>query len=220
MWLACGDTRIQLYAKDRIVLGKLRAAPVDYCLRSYPVEANRERCQRVSRQHAAIAIDATTRRCVVTDLGSANGTAVAGRMLNPQQPFALEDGLETQIAVPDALTLAVRPIVQRTRQAQAPSGPRGALAGGLDGWGLHDAVVIRRPDNRPGLLAALVQRRVLIGPPEADLPVAGWAGPAIEIAIHGGRWIWRQGDGSWCGLRAATTAGPLACRLGDMEAFV
>jgi hypothetical protein len=64
---------------------------------------------------------------------------------------------------------------------------------GIDHDAAWDAVVLRRPDNRPEMAYALVPRRLTIGGPGAELALANARGPGgIEIGRYAGRWIWRK----------------------------
>ncbi|HSM25406.1 MAG TPA: FHA domain-containing protein [Anaerolineaceae bacterium] len=51
----------------------------------------------VSRLHAQITMDSQTRRYVITDMNSSNGTKVNGAPLNPGQPMYLNNGCRVQI---------------------------------------------------------------------------------------------------------------------------
>ncbi|TVR16584.1 MAG: FHA domain-containing protein [Planctomycetota bacterium] len=190
---------ILLWAMDSLSFGKLRTKPVDYCLRVYPLELERQRCQMISRQHFRLAYDFEQRRVTICDDGSANGTRLDGRILNPQQAWPLHDGQTHIVGVPNAIDLELCALPQRTRQVPAPSAPQGPLPGGIDSDAVYDAVLIRRPHNRPQLHAALVQRRVVIGPSYSDIPLSGWSSEGVEMAIYGGRWMLLE-NGVWSPL--------------------
>lgn len=51
----------------------------------------------VSRMHAQVTIDAKSRRYVITDMGSSNGTRVNGAPLTPGQPMFIDNGTHVQI---------------------------------------------------------------------------------------------------------------------------
>jgi hypothetical protein len=51
----------------------------------------------VSRLHAQITMDSQTRRYVITDMNSSNGTKVNGAPLSPGQPMYLNNGCRVQI---------------------------------------------------------------------------------------------------------------------------
>jgi hypothetical protein len=97
---------------------------------------------------------------------------------------------------------------------------------GIDTEHSFDAVTLTRPNNRPETAYAMVLRRLSIGGPGADLIVHGATNPsACELALFGGRWIWRTtvGSGAWQPLTLST---PLTCggiqfhaRAGNFEDF-
>ena len=63
---------------------------------------------------------------------------------------------------------------------------------GLDTDHGFDSLAINRPENRPELAYAQVLRRISVGGPGADLPLAGArTRTAVELALFAGRWIWR-----------------------------
>lgn len=135
---------VVLWGGERIVLGKQRGPGTDLVVRDYPEEEHRERIARVSRQHAAIAVGADGTP-TIEDLGSANGTFVAGERVVPRQPRPLPPGSEVGLA--GATSLRVRATADR-------------------------AVVLERCGNRPGLVYALVPGRISIGAADSDLPLA------------------------------------------------
>ncbi len=198
--------RLVLLAQTEAVTGKLREAPVDIPLRVYPIAAYTEECQRISKRHFKVWSDAASAKVFIADLGSSNTTRLDGRVLNPDAPWALEDGREHKLEIPKSLRLTVRALPQRTRKEDAIAGPPGTC--GVDSANLHDAIILRRSDNRPSLAYALVLRRITIGSTDADIPCTGWIGPDLEFGQLGGRWTWRlAGANHWQPLRARVTLG-------------
>ena len=61
---------VLLFARPKLTMGKLREAPVDLCLRYYPVATFKDALQRISRNHLCLRYDAVENRCVVDDQGS------------------------------------------------------------------------------------------------------------------------------------------------------
>jgi hypothetical protein len=195
-WLAllqADGTPILLYARTQILLGKLCEPPVDLCLRKYPVMQWRDDCLKISRQHLRLRYDAGLSRPLLTDLGGSNGTLLDGQRLAPNQTLPLEPGRAHRCTVAGVLDLTLTAI-RRTQPPITSLRGAGSEAGqhdcGLDRDLLVDAVVIARPDNRPGMASALVLRRLGVGGAGADLPVAG-ASRCVELAVFRGRWLHR-----------------------------
>jgi serine/threonine protein kinase len=196
-WLALvGDgCHLLLYAKRQITLGKLCEPPVDLCLRKHPTSTFRDDCLRISRQHLQLRFDAASGRVLLGDLGSGNGTLLDGSPMQANTPTPIEAGGERRLVVAGALSLTLRAIA---RDGSAPPPPAAdGLAGdcGLDQNHAFDAVVLQRPDNRPGMAYALVLRRLSLGGSGADL-VLPQAGGKAEVALLRGRWIWRPAAGA------------------------
>lgn len=182
---------ILLYARSCLTFGKLRADPVDVCLRVYPIETHREACQRISRRHWQLRYDANNYQMQAMDLGSANGLIVNGRMVNPQQAWPLAVSEPQSIDIPNALGLCLMVHPQRSPQNRSLIAGTTPGALGIDSHMTIDGVVITRPDNRPGLIIAQILRCLTIGP-EADCPVEG---PGVsEVARYADRWIVRERD--------------------------
>ena len=209
---------IHLWARPALLVGKQRSAPVDYPARVYPLDEHRERCQRISRQHCTIGLDAGN-SVVITDHGSGNGTMVGERVLNPDQPLVLADGQDHVVTLAGSLRLQVRPVVQRTRQESGVQIARAALPGGIDSDRIHDAVIIKRPDNRSDMLAAMVMRRITIGPGYADLPLTDWDADSVELAICAGRWMIRQAGDAWRIVTDQDDIFGFVCRPGTYDDF-
>ncbi len=215
---------ILLYARRQITLGKLCEPPVDVCLRKHPTSTFRDDCLRISRQHLQLRFDAPSGRVLLSDLGSGNGTLVNGTPMAPNSPLAIEGGSEHKLHVAGALALTLRVFLQR---GPGPTG-LGTDDGspgecGLDCSHAVDAVVLQRPDNRPGLAYALVVRRLTIGGSGADLVLPQASGPPAELALWRGHWIWRSSPLTWQplsdGLVIAAGGKRLKARTGGYDIF-
>lgn len=180
---------ILLYARTRLTFGKLRTPPVDVCLRVYPLETEREACQRISRTHWQLDYDSARYQIQAMDLGSANGLTINGRIVNPHQPWPLEVSTTHDIAIPNALTLQLAVFPQRSPQNRqlVPGSAPGPV--GIDSEMAIDGVVITRPSNRSDLVFAQVLRSLSFGP-DADCPVPELG--HCEIARYATRWIIRD----------------------------
>jgi len=218
-------SRIILLARSTIVVGKVREAPVDLTLRVYPLDQFGDECQRVSKSHFRLRCDRDNRTLVIEDTGSANGTILDGRMLNPLQPWPLAENHEHQLEIPRSIRMAIRSVPQRSQQtfriAGMPPGGKGSGCG-IDSSHVHDAVVLRRIDNRAEMRYAMVLRRVTVGGQRADLPVANWTGPDLDLARFAGRWIWRTvGFGAWLPVIAGSPLDsfPLLAKAGSYEDY-
>jgi serine/threonine protein kinase len=228
-WLAlAGDgCTVLLYARRQIVLGKLCEPPVDVCLRKHPIAQFRDDCLRISRQHLRLAYDAATSRVLLTDLGSGNGTRYAGAPMAPNAVQAVEPGAAHEVQVAGALTLHLRALPRRQQPYTALAGAGTAdpdAPCGLACAHACDSVVLTRPDNRPGMAYALVLRRITLGGSDADLPLPGASGPAAELALWHGRWIWRPaGLSAWRpvlnGATLSAAGRSLTARPGGYEVF-
>jgi serine/threonine protein kinase len=179
--LAAGDIQVCLWARPRIVLGKLRGPGVDVCLRNYPEELHREACIRISRGHLACTLAGST--ASLTDLGSANGTRCNGQPLTAQVALPLQPDQDHLIEVAQTVTLRVRAITA------------------ADGRGLA-AVIATRPRNRSGLSYALVQQHVRLGAGAVDIVLPDAQG-RIDIGWRNGQWEWGQAD-RWQPLSAGS----------------
>lgn len=185
---------VVLLARTRLSLGKLREAPCDLCVRNYPISVHKESCQRVSRGHAALRYDAVQNLCVVEDLNAPNGTMVDGLVLPSGKSATLALGSENILVLAGVVSLWLRVVPRRGPKVAALDGaPAGASAAcGIDTDHQLDAVAITRPENRPELAYAQVLRRITVGGPGADLPLAGArTRSAVELAVFQGRWLWR-----------------------------
>ncbi len=217
-----------LFAQHAVRMGKLREAPVDLCLRNYPVPVHKDACQRISRSHCALRYDAVGRHCLLEDLNAPNGTRLDGIPVAAGSSVTLATGVDNIVDLAGVVVLWLRclprtgPVVP-AREGFAP-GPVG-----LDTDCAFDAVAMTRPENRSEMAYAQVLRRISVGGPGSDLTVGGTrTRAAAELALLGGRWIWRQApvvgqpEGPWrpltegteldCGgrqVRAAPGAHPL-----------
>jgi serine/threonine protein kinase len=206
-----GDpTTIMLIARTKACLGKLREAPVDFCLRNYPVPVHKEACQRISRQHVNIRYDSIQNECIVEDLGSANGSMLDGIAIQPKASCTMVADSENILVVANTVSLWTRCYKRKDRRRTVTakaSNPIPEAVCGLEADHGFDAIVMTRPENRPELAYALVLRRLTIGGPGAQLVCAGArTRNACEIALKTGRWIWRpaQAKGAWKPLTATT----------------
>ncbi|GDY11562.1 hypothetical protein LBMAG53_04400 [Planctomycetota bacterium] len=196
-----GDpTAVLLFARSRLVLGKLRGAPSDLCLRNYPVAEFKDALQRISRQHVALRYDPLGQECLVEDLGSANGTVIDGVALASGKSKAL--GTETAHVLVVAGTVSLWVRCRRSTQAgkaQTFAGlpPAANPPCGLDSDLALDSVILTRPENRPEMAYAMVLRRMTLGGPGADLELAGARSRAgVTVAHYAGRWLYRPAAGN------------------------
>ncbi len=199
---------LALLAQPQAVMGKLRAEPVDLPLRIYPIDVFAAECKRVSRSQCRMWAEGASGTAWIEDSGSANGTLLDGRMLNPQAPVELRVDGDHILEVPRALLrLGLRGCCRkRTRREQLDR--RGTGGRARTPSRELDAVLIKRLDNRPSLAYCLVLRRLTIGSSQADLMLQNWSGPDLEIAMLKGRWIWRpMGRGAVVGGAAGPGPG-------------
>jgi hypothetical protein len=185
-------------------MGKLREAPVDLCLRYYPVATYKDALQRVSRKHVCLRYDAIENRCVVDDQGSPNGTMLDGITVKPGQSIHLENDGENVLVVANVVVLRLRCFPCRSEPQPtldgAPASTGAAPCGIEHGYGF-DAVVMTRPENRPEMSYVQVLRQVTIGGPGAQLALSGArTRQACQIGQYDGRWCWRPVEatlGAW-----------------------
>ncbi len=184
-----------LFARPSIVMGKLREAPVDLCLRYYPVATHKDALQRISRQHVCLRYDAIENRCVVDDKGSPNGTMLDGITVKPGQSVPLENDGENILVVANVAVLRLRCVPNRSDPQPALDGAppsTGSSSCGIEHGHGFDAVIIGRPENRPEMSYVQVFRQVTIGGPGAQLTLAGArTKSACQIGVYDGRWLWR-----------------------------
>ncbi len=157
---------IHCFARSRLLFGKLRSEPVDVCLRVYPIAEHDAACRRISRQHFALAWDATAGALRCSDCGSANGTVLDGQVMRRTSCVLQPGGHRLGVSGSIALSLVSRP---------------------------PDHAVLTREGNRPGMAYVMVLHRCSIGGPGADLPVPalGAALPVLELERVDGAWRWR-----------------------------
>lgn len=202
-----GDqTLLHLWARPRLVLGKLKDSPVDLCLRNYPVATHKESLQKISRQHLALAFDRLAQQVGLSDLGTANGSQLDGADLDATHPGVLRDRESHVLVAAGVVSLWLRVRHARTRRAVHLAGqdPAGDAECGLEIDHAVDAVVITRPENRPELAYAQVLRRLTVGGPGSDLALVGARSlAAVEIGRYARRWVWRAaGSEAWQPLAA------------------
>ncbi len=222
---------VVLFAKTSVLLGKLKEAPVDICLRNYPVAVHKEACQRLSRSHLVLRYDPVQNRCQVEDQNAANGTMVDGIALGGGGQAVLAPGVDNIIDMAGVVTLWARCLPRQGSKVRAMAGVSGTPGTcGLDTDNGFDAVTLSRPENRPEMAYALVLRRLSLGGPGADLPLAGAkTRTAVEVARFADRWIWRtaptpgQQPGPWQPLAEGTTMDcggrQMVVRRGDHSVF-
>lgn len=190
------DPLVLILPRPVLVLGKLRADDVDLCLRNYPVVDHITACQRLSRRHLRLAFDPRRGQVLAEDLGSANGSRLDGAFLSQGHPQPLVPGRDHLLDLGGVVRLTARVIADRRGKPGAPP----------------SAVVITRPDNRPGLVYVMLLGTVRIGGPGADVVVGG-AGPMREFTRPRRHWWWRDG-GDWNPLvaRSLMACGTTALR--------
>lgn len=223
-----GDqTLLHLWARPRLVLGKLKDPPVDLCLRNYPVSTHKEGLQKISRQHLALAFDRLAQQVGLSDLGTANGTQLDGEALDATHPGVLRDRESHVLVAAGVVSLWLRVRHARTRRAVHLIGvnPTADAECGLEIDHAIDAVVITRPENRPELAYAQVLRRLTVGGPGSDLALVGARSlAAVEIGRYARRWVWRAaGSDAWKPLAAGDELDcggrRLMARSGAYDAF-
>jgi hypothetical protein len=194
-WLALrgsGDLAVHIHAGAELVIGKLAATPVHLPALLYPIARHSAASNRVSRLHAAIRI--TPGGVEVADLGSRNGTRLDDRPLEPHTPVTLPDDRPVRLSLATLLELDIEVVRSEDRS-------------------VIDAVLVRRPLNRPGLAYALANGPVRVGSGPGALP---W--PDAEEAVE-----FAQVEGCWCSRSLGrTTWSPLcegqAVELGEATA--
>ncbi|NRA37804.1 MAG: FHA domain-containing protein, partial [Planctomycetes bacterium] len=200
-----------LFAKNDILMGKLRDAPIDLCLRNYPVPIHKAACQRISRQHVRITYDLNGKCANMMDVGSGNGTLYQGMALPPNKPQALNQDQTAHVIVADAVELNIDCIPCSGIPAYlldgAPESTKNSLYG-MDTHNIFDAITISRPSNRPELAYAMVLRQVSIGDSQCNIKVSGAdAQSSFEFTLYNGHWIWRPkaDNASWQPLTNGST---------------
>lgn len=193
--------QIVLFAKQRLVMGKLKDAPVDLVLRNYPVPVHKDALQRLSRQHLAMSFDPIVQQVQVQDLATANGSELDAQPLNGSKSLALSGSSAHVLTCSGVVTLWLRVRLARSKKPVLPAGmaPAASSACGIDTDHTIDSVVITRTDNRPEMAYAMVLRRISVGGPGSDIVVGGAKSlTAVTVGRLGGRWVWRGGgDAPW-----------------------
>ncbi len=184
-------TVVFLFAQREVRMGKLREAPVDLCLRNYPVMTHKDACQRISRSHCVLRYDAIGRQTLLADLNAPNGTRLDGIPVPAGGAVPLATGIDNILDLAGVVVLWLRCLPRSGAAVPAlPGFPAGQV--GLDTDCAVDAVAMTRPENRSEMAYAQVLRHLTIGGPGAGLPLAGARSQAIcEVAVLGGHWIWR-----------------------------
>lgn len=206
---------VVLFARPKLIMGKLREPPVDLCLRYYPVATHKDNLQRISRNHLVLRYDAIENRCVVDDQGSPNGTMLDGVSVKPGQSVPLENDTDNVLVVANIVVLRLRPVPRRSDPQPAldgvPPASGSALCGIEHGHGF-DAVVITRPENRPEMAYVQVLRQVTIGGPGAQVALAGArTRAASQVACYDGKWMWRPAGDPTTPWKALTPGTKLDC---------
>jgi hypothetical protein len=181
---------IHCFGRDSLIIGKMRAEPVDICLRSYPKQQYEKVNGRISRQHMQLRHDPLTETFQLTDLGSTNGTVLDGQPLAAKQPMPLSPGITHRVSVPKSMAVTMR-----------------GAGTGLDGSG-PGGVVINRIDNSPEISYLMVTGILSIGM-GGDLPISGPANQsAIELAWDGEGFCWRaRGTEDWFAVEVGEIIG-------------
>ncbi|MBA3707966.1 MAG: protein kinase [Planctomycetes bacterium] len=185
---------VMLFARTKVIMGKLREAPVDICLRNYPLSVHKDACQRISRQHLTLKYDAINNQCEIEDLNAPNGTMLDGIVVPPSTSCPLSSEGENILVLSGTVSLWLRCFPRRGSRIaiEGIAEPAPKPACGADTTLGFDSVTITRPENRPEMAYALVLRRLTIGGPGSELVLAGArTRAAVEIATYAGRWIWR-----------------------------
>ena len=186
-----------LYAKADLLMGKLRDAPIDLCLRNYPVPIHKAACQRISRQHLKLSYDLQSKSLSLTDVGSGNGTLFEGMALSPNKPQSIQAGNSGHVLVADAVELEVSAHPCTSMPVYLFSDGTSSdkqHSFGIDTHHALDCITISRPSNRPEQSYAMVLRSVSIGGDQANIKISGLGDQILyEFALFNGRWIWRAG---------------------------
>jgi serine/threonine-protein kinase len=190
-----GDpSQVMLFARTRLLMGKLREAPVDLCLRNYPVAVHKDACQRISRMHVVLRHDAVLDQCRIEDQNAPNGTLLDGIVVPPGGSATMLSDEESILVLSNTVSLWLRALPRRGGLVGIDGIPAATTqpSVGIDTPVRLDAITIVRRENRPELAYAMVLRRLTIGGPGAELVLAGArTRSAVEIAIYNNRWIWR-----------------------------
>ena len=194
---------VLLWAQPELLLGKLREAPIDLCLRNYPVQERLDECKRISRKHLLLRYDPLEDTVAVCDQGSPNGTDLDGIRMIPQEVSWLETDVEHLLLLAGVLSLRLRALPRRDPVVAGARTSDCALTGGHG----VDALCITRPANRPEMAYAMVLRRMSIGGPGADLVMArARSRSSVDLARHQDRWIIRPDPtAAWTPLIADST---------------
>ncbi len=181
-WLFIGHPQsglqVHLFAKPSLLIGKLRAAPVDLCLRNYPKNIHSEINNRVSRQHAEIHRLPNGLGYTITDMGSTNGIVLDDKRIPAHTPWPLPDSGVCNAKIPKSVSCAFR------------------CFGGSPAKG----VIITRPENHPQIMYALVHGPITIGGEYCDLPLFPALSRHVHVTIRPSPtgWEWKDSHGdSW-----------------------
>ncbi len=199
-----------LYAKNDLLMGKLRDAPIDICLRNYPVPIHKAACQRISRQHVRVTYDPQSKTVSTMDVGSGNGTLFEGMALPPNKPQSIPLGGKGHLLIADAVELEVEAkactsIPTYLLQGTDPSSKANLF--GIDTHNAADCVVLSRPSNRPELTYAMVLRQCSVGGSQSNIQINGVGDDTLYVfALYNGYWIWRTGadEQTWYPLQPET----------------
>ncbi|TVR13286.1 MAG: FHA domain-containing protein [Planctomycetota bacterium] len=138
---------VHLFRRDSLIIGKLRAEPVDLCLRYYPKEDYTPENSRVSRQHCRL--DATPgERISITDLGSTNGLLVNNTRIPAHTAWPLSENEASVVSIPKSLVWMVKPLMGR-------------------------GVIIHRPRNYSETAYAMIWSSISIGGDGCDIRLPG-----------------------------------------------
>lgn len=198
---------VHCLARERIVVGKSRAAPVDICLRCYPRHMHDKTNGRISRQHFSLRYDRERQRFLLQDLDSTNGTILDGQKCPAKQELPLFRSQTHRLAVPKSMNLLMRVI--------------GNALEDRDGVG---GVLLKRLGNATHIKYCQVVGEVPIGTGDDTITVKGAELPAALWLRYGpAGWEWRPDDGVWrelaLGDTITATGCTFDCEAGDYEAF-
>jgi serine/threonine protein kinase len=192
--IAGDPSQVMLFARTRLLMGKLREAPVDLCLRNYPIAVHKDACQRISRMHLVLRYDAVMDQCRIEDQNAPNGTLLDGITVPPGGTATMNNDEESILVLSNTVSLWLRALPRRGGLIAIDGVPAATTQPncGIDTPVRVDAITIIRRENRPELAYAMVLRRLTIGGPGAELVLAGArTRAAVEIAVYNNRWIWR-----------------------------
>lgn len=197
-WLVLSDPSsgltVHLLGKRQLLMGKLRAPPVDICLRNYPKESFAELNNRISRQHCQLQANESGVGYCLVDCGSTNGLIVNGTRIPAHTPWPIQGSGMIRVSVPKSLTFGLRHFGQ-----PRPYG-----------------VIITRPDNHPQISYVLINGPLSLGGNDCDLVLVSKAAAdqAVIIMPTQTGWLWQaSGQQDWNPINDGQSLRVADCQL-------